>query len=127
LIVASDLQPGLRGFFYVDLLRQFTSVFYHLSYLLGLAVGAEGSFVPSQLVYGALWLGRSVLTWLIVRALLPDKPALAIFAGLIVSLHAADAALNWVGQLNQFGFIFWTVLAFLFFVYAVKTSRLPLG
>src|SRR6476620_1161443 len=54
LIYPSDVASGLNGFFSDDPLRKFTSVFYHLAYVLGAAVGDRGSFVPYQLVYGAL-------------------------------------------------------------------------
>lgn len=73
LIYPSDIARGLDGFFYGDPLRKFESVFYHLAYVLGAAVGERGSFVPYQLVYGALWVLRSVLTYLIVQRLMPDR------------------------------------------------------
>jgi hypothetical protein len=111
LIYSSDVSPGFNGFFYSDPLRKFTSLFYHLSYLLGSILGIRGSFVPYQVVYGALWVLRCFLTYVVVRRLIPDRPALAVFAGAFVALHAADAALNWVGQLNQFGFIFLMLLS----------------
>jgi hypothetical protein len=33
----------------------------------------------------------------------------AFLAGSLAIFHASDHTLNWVGQLNQFGFIFWTL------------------
>jgi hypothetical protein len=124
LIYPSDIASGLDGFFYDDPLRKFTSVFYHLAYLLGAAVGERGSFVPYQLVYGALWVLRSVLTYLIVQRLMPGRPALAILAGLFAALHAADGALNWIGQLNQFGFIFLMLLSFFLLLVAMDSRRM---
>jgi hypothetical protein len=35
-------------------------------------------------------------------------------------VHASDHALNWVGQLNQFGMIFWMLLAFYALIRALK-------
>src|SRR5205823_3628182 len=32
-------------------------------------------------------------------------------AGALAIVHASDRALEWVGQMNQFGFIFWMLLA----------------
>lgn len=119
LIYTSEIAHGLDGFFYDDPLRKFESLFYHLSYILGTAVGDRGSFVPYQLVYGSLWVLRSVLTFLIVKRLMPDRPALALFAGLLAALHAADKSLNWVGQLNQFGFIFLMLLSFFLLLLAL--------
>ena len=123
LIYPSDIASGLDGFFYGDPLRKFESVFYHLAYVLGAAVGERGSFVPYQLVYGALWVGRSVLTYLIVQRIMPDRPALAILAGLFAALHAADGSLNWIGQLNQFGFIFLMLLSFFLLLVAMDSRR----
>ena len=124
LIYSSDIASGWDGFFYGDPLRKFTSVFYHLAYVLGAAVGERGSFVPYQLVYGALWVLRSILTYLIVQRLMPGRPALAILAGLFAALHAADGALNWIGQLNQFGFIFLMLLSFFLLLVAMDSQRM---
>jgi hypothetical protein len=112
LIYTSDIHPGLKGFLYGDPLRRFTSLFYHLSYVLGSAVGDRGSFVPYQIVYAALWELRALLTYLIVKRLMPNRPALALLAGLFAAMHAGDGAINWIGQLNQFGFIFLMLASF---------------
>ena len=122
LIIPSDQQSGFAGLFYVDSLRIYTSLFYHLSYLIGLWVGTPGSYVPYQIVYAGLWIGRCLLTYGIVRVLLPAYPALAGICSLLVVLLANDASLNWVGQLNQFGFIFWMLCGFLFYAYAQKAQ-----
>jgi hypothetical protein len=124
LIYPSDVHQGLAGFIYGDPLRKFTSLFYHLSYVLGSAVGERGSFVPYQVVYAALWVLRSVLTYLLVKQLMPERPALALFAGLFAAMHTADGALNWIGQLNQFGFIFLMLLSFVALVRAVESNSI---
>jgi hypothetical protein len=126
-IYLSDLRPGFEGFFYLDPLRKFASLFFHLSYVLGSAFGVRGSFVPYQLVYGALWVLRALLTYTIVLQLMPGRPALAMFAGLFAALDAADGSLNWVGQLNQFGFIFLMLLSFQLLLIALDTRRLPVA
>jgi hypothetical protein len=123
LIFLSDLRPGLEGFVYPDQLRTFTSLFYHLSYVLGSIFGVHGSFVPYQLVYGGLWVLRAILTYGIVARLMPGRPALAMFAGLLTAMHTADGALNWVGQLNQFGFIFLMLLSFFLLLVSLDTPR----
>jgi hypothetical protein len=123
LIYPSDISPGFAGFFYSDPLRKFNSLFYHLSYVLGAAIGERGSFVPYQVVYAGLWVLRALLTYLIVRKLMPNYPALALFAGLFAALHAADAALNWIGQLNQFGFVFLVLLSFFLLLVAMEAER----
>lgn len=124
LIYPSDVHQGFAGFIYDDPLRKFTSLFYHLSYVLGSAVGERGSFVPYQVVYAALWVLRSVLTYLLVKQLMPERPALALFAGLFAAMHTADGALNWIGQLNQFGFIFLMLLSFVALIRAVETNNI---
>ena len=123
LIYFSDRRPGFEGFLYPDPSRPFTSLFYHLSYVLGSTFGAPGSFVPYQLVYGVLWMLRGLLSYVIVLRLTPGRPALAMFAGLFAVLHTADGALNWVGQLNQFGFIFLMLLSFLLLLLAFDARR----
>ena len=80
--------------------------------------------MPYQLVYGSLWVLRSVLTYLIVQRLMPDRPALAIFAGLFAALHAADGSLNWISQLNQFGFVFLMLLSFFLLLVAMDSRRM---
>jgi hypothetical protein len=119
----SERQSWWGGFFYAaDPLRPYTSVFYQLSYLLGRAAGVTGSFVPYQIVYAALWLGRGLLTYEIVRRLLPRSGLLPFLAGALVLVHASDGALNWVGQMNQFGMIFWLLLSVYFLALAVTVE-----
>lgn len=124
LTVPSDLHPGFKGFLFFLPERRFTSLFYHLSYLIGAAVGERGSFVPYQLTYAVLWALRGLLTYLIVRKLAPEMPAIAIFAGLFAALNvAADGALNWLEQLNQFGFVFLMLLSFFMLLVALESER----
>ena len=47
---------------------------------------------------------------------------LAYLAGVLVLVHASDGALNWVGQMNQFGMIFWLLLSVYFLVLAVTVD-----
>jgi hypothetical protein len=117
----------LGPFLYGDELRPFTSVFYHLSYLLSLAAGGAGDYIYYQYVYAALWFGRALLFYLLMRAVLPAYPLAAYVASGLMMVHASDGALNWVGQLNQFGFMFWLILAALLFVSSIRTSRPMLG
>jgi hypothetical protein len=124
LIAPSEDNPGLTSFLYPDPLRKFTSLFYHLSYVIGDQFGVRGSYVPYQIVYAALWIGRGVLTFAVVRALLPDRPALALLSGLFATLHSGDLALNWVGQLNQMGFVFWTLCSCLLLLYGTNAKSL---
>jgi hypothetical protein len=124
LIYPSDTQDWWSGFFYVDPLRKFTSTFYHLSYLIGTGLGQQGSYVPYQVVYALLWFGRAALVFLIVREFFPDRLLLASLAGLATAMHTGDGSLNWIGQLNQHGFIFCMVLGFYFYVRALKAGSL---
>jgi hypothetical protein len=121
----SESLPGNQAFFYVaDPLRIHTNTFYHLSYLLGEAIRMNGSFVPFQIVYAALWWARGSLVFLILRKLLPGYPLLCFLGGALTLVHASDGAVQWVGQLNQFGFIFWMLLGFLVFIHATEQAEL---
>src|SRR5437868_6212095 len=103
LVWPSEVAPGWRSFLYVDRLRVFTSMFYHLSYVISLFIGQPGSYVPYQFVYACLWLARGLVVFAIVRRLGDGLDGTAFLAGAFTILHAADSSLNWVGQLNQFG------------------------
>ena len=116
----------LTGFLYTaDPLRIHTNTFYHLAYLLGEAVGAGGSYVPHQIVHAALWWARGFLVFLLVRKFFPQALMAAYTAGALVIVHASDGALQWVGQMNQFGFIFWMLLACYTLTCAVESQRRP--
>lgn len=108
----SETQPFLKGLLYGDPLRVFTAAFYHVSYLTSSALGMRGSFLGFQLVYAVLWWARGMLAFLILDRLLPEYPLFSYLFGALVIAHASDNALNWVGQLNQFGFIAWMLLSF---------------
>jgi hypothetical protein len=95
-----------------DALRIQMNTFYHLPYLIGAALGIQGGYVPFQVVYAVLWWARGFLVFLILRKVLPRPLSICYAAGALVVIHASDGALGWVGQMNQFGFIFWMVLAF---------------
>lgn len=116
---------GNQAFFYTaDPLRIHTNTFYHLSFLLGEAIGLNGSFVPFQIVYAILWWARGVLVFLILRKFLRYQVLLCFLAGSLTIVHAADGALQWVGQLNQFGFMFWMLLGFYFFLCSTEQAKL---
>jgi hypothetical protein len=102
---------GRGRHFGIDI-RRFTAFFYHMAYDMGSRLGFAGSYVPYQITYALLWFLRGVLVLQLVRMLGDRRGVLAFLAGAFTILHAADASLNWVGQLNQFGFIFWMLLAF---------------
>lgn len=123
-VLNSETKPGLRGFRYeADRLRVFMSLFYHLAYELARLIGQDGSFVTYQLVYGALWLLRGLLVFWVVRMLAQASDPTAFLAGAFTILHAADSSLNWVGQLNQFGFILWMLIAFFLVLRAFDDGR----
>jgi len=121
---SSTLNTWWRGFLYPgDILRIHTSTFYQLSYLIGKMIGMDGSYVPYQVVYAMLWWARGLLLFLILRRFFPHNALIAYMAGALALVHAADGALGWVGQLNQFGFIFWMLLAFYLLLAAFQAER----
>jgi hypothetical protein len=126
LVYVSETSSFWHGFFYLDPLREYTSVFYNLGYHLSAGLGIGGSFLGFQIVYAALWWARGFLAYLIVDGLFPQKRVLSFLVGALVLVHASDHALNWVGQLNQFGMIFWTLLSLYLLVLALK-ARTPWG
>lgn len=115
------------GFLYIaDPLRIHTNTFYHLSYLAGEALGVGGSYVPYQVVFAILWWARGFLVFLLLRRFFPRSPIVWYTAGVLVIVHASDRALQWVGQMNQPGFIFWMLLAFWILTVALDRRRWPL-
>lgn len=119
--VNSMRSPGWEGFLYTaDPLRSVMNIFYHLSYLLS---GNSGGYGAYQIVYGVLWWARGLLVFLIFRRVWPSSPVFAFVAGAMAIVHASDGAINWVGQLNQFGMMFWLALAVYLFVEASCRQR----
>ena len=120
----SETSSVLGGFLYVgDPLRLHTNTFYHLSYLLSEALGVRGSYVPYQVVHALLWWARGFLVFLILREFLrPGNIPVCYVGGALVLVHASDGATQWIGQMNQFGFIFWMLLAFYLLTLAFKAT-----
>jgi hypothetical protein len=120
----SETSSAWRGFFYyADSSRIHTSTFYHLSYLLSEALGIKGSYLPFQVIYALLWWARGFLVFVLVRKFLPACLSVCYAAGALVVVHSSDGALQWVGQMNQFGFIFWMLLAFFFLTLAFDAAN----
>ena len=120
----SETGPVLSGFFYSDFLRMYTSTFYHLSYLLSRALGMTGSYVPYQVVYALLWWGRAFLVFVLARRFFPRCVPVCYAAGALALVQSSDGSLQWVGQMNQFGFIFWMLLGFYFLTRAADAPGL---
>jgi hypothetical protein len=119
----SEVWPIKGILFPSDPMRPHTSTFYHLSFVVGEVLRIGGSFVPFQLVYAALWWAHGLLLFLIVSRMLPGQSVFAFCCGALLIVHASDRALLWVGQLNQFGFIFWMLLAFLLLLLAAESPN----
>ncbi|TAJ75773.1 hypothetical protein EPO44_21815, partial [bacterium] len=119
-VYLSETRSLIRGFFRADWLRVHIGFFYHISYLLAELFGIDGSFLTYQIVYALLWWGRGILVFLILHKLIPQHPLFNYLIGALVILHASDHALNWVGQMHQFGMIFWMLLSFYMLVCVLK-------
>jgi hypothetical protein len=74
-------------------------------------------------VYALLWWGRGFLFFLLFSRLIPQYFLFNYLVGSLIIVHASDQALNWVGQLNQFGMIFWMLLAFYMLVRSLESDR----
>lgn len=120
----SETTTALRGFLYLsDPMRLHTNTFYHIGYLLSEAFGIRGSYVPFQVVYAVLWWARGMLVYAILRRFLSSCPSLCFCAGALTLVHSSDGAMMLVEQMNQFGFIFWMLLAMYCFVRAWDAKR----
>jgi hypothetical protein len=118
----SEQGSFLNGLFFGDPLRAFTPVFYHIGYLLSYAFGVPGGFLGVQISYAVLWWARGMLSFLILERLLTDHALFSYLFGALVIAHASDNALNWVGQMNQFGFMVWMLLSFYFLLRGLQAS-----
>ena len=119
LTYVSELTPGLEGFLYGDPLRIYTNVFYNVGYLLPGLVHAQGSWVGYHVVYALLWAAKGLLVlWL---SSLFDLPmVIGAPAAVIAVAHGSDISIGHVGQINQFGIIFWTLLSMCCFLYFLR-------
>jgi hypothetical protein len=112
-VYTSEISTWWNGFLFgADPSRMQTSTFFQVGYLLGDLTGFAGSYVPYQIVYGALWWARGFLMFLIVRRLLPGNDLFCYLAGALVLVHSSDGTTEWVGQMPQSAYIFWMLAAF---------------
>lgn len=89
-IELSQARPGWGGFLYpYDPNRRFMSVPFHLAYVL-----SDGSYLPLHLLFGLFVFLTGLLTWLLVRRLVPAAPMLAFLAGAFALVHGADQSTN---------------------------------
>lgn len=117
----SEISTWWNGFLHgADLLRMHTATFYQVAYLAGELTGFRGSWVPYQIVYAALWWARGWLVFLIARRLLAGHEIFWYLVGALALVHSSDGSLEWVGQLNQFGYIFWMLAALYLLVRAFQ-------
>lgn len=125
LVYFSETSSFLDGFRYDYIpLREYTNFFYHVGYQISNLTGLDGDYVGYYIVYGLLWLGRGVLTYLILHRLFPEYVLLPFLAAIVVLVHASDHALKMIGQINQFGMIFWMLLALYLLLVAMTTGSL---
>lgn len=124
-VYTSEIASWSDGFLYhFDPLRIHTKTFYHLPYLIGEVFGIRGSYVPFQIVHAGLWWARGFLLFLLIWHFVRD-PLVAFAAGALLLAHSSDAATQWIGQMNQFGFIFWLLLGCYYLTRAFEARPLP--
>jgi hypothetical protein len=127
LVYTSETSSFWEGFLYrYDPLRIYTGFFYQAGYQFSNLVGIDGDYLGYYVVYGFLWLGRGVLTYLILRRLFPQYDLFPFLVAILVLVHASDHALKMIGQTNQFGMLFWMFLALYLLVLAMTTTRMVL-
>jgi hypothetical protein len=123
LVYASETSSFWDGFRYeFDPLRIYTSFFYQVGYLISDFSGLDGDYVGYYIIYGLLWLARGALVYLILRRLFPQFVLFPFLVAILVLTHASDHALKMIGQTNQFGMIFWMLLALYLLLLAMTTS-----
>jgi hypothetical protein len=123
--VASEAPGGeWTGFLSPEItMRPFTAFFYHCGYLLSVALGLKGSYIGYQIVYLLLvWL-RAWLTYLAVSLFAGEASKLSYLCGAFTILHAADRLYLWIGQLNQIGFIVWSLAAVYLLMLGARAVR----
>jgi hypothetical protein len=121
----SQVRGFWDGFLFYDSLRVHTNFFYHLAFWLSVILGIKGSFVTYQIIYAILWWAHGAIVYFGAKRLLPRYPLFCFFLGALLLLHSSDHALNWVGQLNQFGMIFWMLCSFYFLI--LSFTKPPAG
>src|SRR5262249_16374313 len=116
LITTSRARGFFGGFLYVgDPMRPFTSFWYHVGEMLSHVPGRIGSYLGIQIVFLTLWCLRNVLFYGVLRRILKLPVSVSFAAAAILSIDASDYAFHWVGQLNQWGMMFFGVAAIYFF------------
>jgi hypothetical protein len=122
LTYVSESTPGLAGFLYGDPLRVYTNLFYNVGYLLPGLVDAQGSWAGYHIVYALLWAAKGILVLCLCYLL--DLPlVIAAPAAVIAVAHGSDVSIGHVGQINQFGIVFWTLLSMCCFLGFLRSQR----
>lgn len=118
----SVARPGWEGFFYpYDSSRRLMSAPFHLAYLI-----SHQSYLPLHWINGIyLWL-TGVLTWRLVRRLLPEAPTLAAWAGALALTHGADRLIGFMPILQVRQSVVATLLAILLLLRGWQTGRVTL-
>ena len=89
-IILSQQRPGWAGFIYPhDSSRPLMSLLFHAAYLLG-----DGSYLSLHIAYGACIFLTGLLTYLLVRAVVPVHAWMAFLAGAIALAHGGDLSMN---------------------------------
>jgi hypothetical protein len=120
LVVLSEDNPGWAGFLYPgDPLRKFTNLFYHFSFLLTKALGLQGDWLGYHAVSMLLLSAKGFLTWCLCRGLRLGN-TIGMVAAAVTVLHGSDTSFGHVGQLNQSGIVFFSLLSMCCFLEALS-------
>jgi hypothetical protein len=123
LVYVSESNPGLEGFLYrADPLRIYMNVFYHVGYHISRLLGVDGSWVGYHLVYAVLWGVKGALVYWLCR-LLDLNRVIAGAATAVALLHGSDLSIGLVGQINQYGIAFWSLLSLCLYLWFLRSSH----
>jgi hypothetical protein len=115
----SQARPGIEGFVYpYDSARRLMSLSFHSAYLL-----SNGSYLSLHLLFGAWILATGLLTYLIVRSLVPQSVVIAYLAGAVSITFGADQGLNWAAYVVQRQTVVFGLLAIWLLLWAWEHKR----
>jgi hypothetical protein len=124
LVWVSESNPGPWGALYVyDTLRLYTNLFYHVGYHISRLAGVDGDWIGLHAIYALLWTAKGLLVYWLCRVL-DLNVVIASLSAVFAILHGSDTSIGHVGQLNQYGVAYWSLLSMCLFAIFVRDKLL---